>query len=66
MIDYQTILTRISQVANTLNGGHIHPSTIEEMRTLVVCYDHLAETCKLVKEAINEQVVSKNDSDKTE
>lgn len=66
MIDYQTILTRISQVANTLNGGHIRPSTIEEMRTLVVCYDHLAETCKLVKESINEQVVSKNDPDKTE
>lgn len=44
MIDYQTILTRISQVANTLNGGHIHPSTIDEMRTLVACYDHLAET----------------------
>ena len=65
MIDYQTIFTRISQVANGLNGGHIQPSTIEEMRTLVVCYDHLAETCKLVKESINEQVV-KNDQDKTE
>ena len=66
MIDYQMILTRISQVANTLNGGHIHPSTIEEMRTLVICYDYLAETCKLMKESINEQVVSKNDPDKTE
>ena len=65
MIDYQTILTRISQVANTLNGGRIHHSTIDEMRTLVACYDHLAETCKLVKESINEQAV-KNDPDKTE
>ena len=65
MIDYQTILTRISQVANTLNGGHSHPWTIEEMRTLVVCYDHRAETGKWVKESINEQAVE-NDQDKTE
>lgn len=66
MISYEEIAKRVTIVANTLNGGSLHPNDIQQMRALVVCYDHLNETVKLIQEAINEKALESTEEDSHE
>lgn len=66
MISYEEIVSRVDTVANTLNGGSFHPNDIQQMRALVICYDHLKETVKMIRESLNEKALKSEEENNHE